>query len=453
MQIINGGPAVTQPWNEVLFPSAGAVPRGMNARIAAALPAAGRALSLIAGMASQMPLEKVRGWDVLPRPPILRRPDPTKSRSWFVGMHMWDFLLHGNAVHYITSRSPESGLPTSVMWLPAEQITISWDPDNPAEVAYWMGGYEIDRANIVHVQRGADPWCPHRGIGVVEQHLRALTKVDKQEDYEAGVLDGAAVPSVAVITPNPDLSQDEADAAKTTWIEKYGGTKREPGVFPSGTQVIPLSWSPSDSQLVEARQQSLTDMANMFNLDGYWLGAPASSHTYRTPGPMYLNLLRQTLNPILDQFEDVWGWWWLTGDDELRFQRRAVLGDDFATSVRTGRDAIRDGLMTTGEVRTTLLGLPAELPRDPNEREDDTSAEPMSPEAAIARDVVEMIQKGYLGVGKAVSAEELRKLLNRAGADLSEELPEDVAAYRPPTSLTPDDEPTDDEPTEEAAAS
>lgn len=428
MQVVNGGPQVSQPWNQVLFPGLGeGAPRGMNARIARAIPAVSRACNLLGGMASQMPIERVAGEQVLPPVPLLRRPDPTKSRSWFVAQHWWDYLLHGNAVHYVTARN-EWGEPAAAMWLPAEQITISWDVDDPTEVGYWMGGAELDRRNIVHVQRGADPWCPGRGVGAVEQHLRALETVDKQEGYQHQVLDGSAIPSVAITTPNPNLSQEEADEAQTTWIEKYGGSGRVPGVFPSGTVVTPLSWSPDDSQMVEARQASLTDVANMFNIDGYWLGAPSSSHTYRSPGPMYLNLLRQSVNPILEQFEDVWGWWWLNGRSDLKFQRRAVLADDFASSVRTGQIAVREGLMSKGEVRSQLLGLPAQLP----EGEDEQGVD--------ARGIAETIQKVYLGVGKVIDADEAREIVRLAGAPLKDETPPEVADWRPPgqTESTPD---------------
>jgi hypothetical protein len=45
------------------------------------------------------------------------------------------------------------------------------------------------------------------------------------------------------------------------------------------------------------------------------------------------------------------------------------------------------------------------------------------PQAQAARDVVEMVQKVYLGVGVVLTADEARELLNQAGADLSGELP------------------------------
>ena len=65
------------------------------------------------------------------------------------------------------------------------------------------------------------------------------------------MLAGGAVPSVAIITPTGTLTQDVADAAKEAWLNKFGGPVREPVILPNGTQVIPLAWSPSDTQLIE----------------------------------------------------------------------------------------------------------------------------------------------------------------------------------------------------------
>ena len=39
-----------------------------------------------------------------------------------------------------------------------------------------------------------------------------------------------------------------------------------PVILPSGSEVKPLAWSPSDSQMVEAHQMSLQDVAN--EIDG-----------------------------------------------------------------------------------------------------------------------------------------------------------------------------------------
>lgn len=352
--------------------------------VAKALPGIARGIGLISGQMMQMPMDDYRDLHRLPRPLLLEQPDPDESRAWFVQVHIEDYLLNGNALHYVTTRDSD-GWPATAVWIPAAWCHITRDPQT-RRVEYWVGGIKLRRQDVVHVKRGADRMNPGRGIGVVEQHLDVLGKIRDEHAYEAEVLDGAAVPSVAVIAPNPRLSTEEADEAKDTWMEKFGGPAREPAILPAGTQVIPLGWSPSDAQLVEARKLSLLDAANMLNLDGYWLGAPSGSMTYRSPGPMYLNLLRQTIGPIKVVVEDVWSMAWLPRGRRVQFDQRVILGDDMATMVATADKATAAELWSLEEGRE-YMGMPPELPdgtmrtvTTPVAVEDDPADDPEDPD-------------------------------------------------------------------------
>ena len=112
-------------------------------------------------------------------------------------------------------------------------------------------------------------------------------------------MSGAGVPSVAIIANNPDLSQEVADTFKEDYEEKFSGPVRRPIVLPLGTTITPLGWSPEQSQMVEARKMALVDVANIFNLDSYWLNAPAAGLTYKSPAPLYVALLRTSLEGVL----------------------------------------------------------------------------------------------------------------------------------------------------------
>lgn len=355
--------AALQPWNQLIFPPPpdGLVEAPMSVTRARAIPGVARALQLIAGMARQMPLDDVRGYEYLPRPRLLEQPDPDQARAWWVGVQIEDYLVNGNALHYVTSYDAE-GWPASVAWLPADWCSITVDPSDNS-IAYWYQGNELDDRRVVHVKRGASRWTPQRGIGVVEQHMESLGRVANEETYESKTLKASGVPSVAVITPNSDLSTKEAVNAKDKWEEKFEGPERRPAILPHGTEVIPLSWSPKDSEMTEARKQSLNDVANMFNLDGYWLGGPAGSFTYRTPGPMYLNLLRQTVNPILEDFEGTWSGRWLPRGRQVRFDRTPVLKDDLPTMITTMAAATKAKLLTQSEARV-ILGYSADVPAE-----------------------------------------------------------------------------------------
>jgi HK97 family phage portal protein len=358
MTVAMAGSGVT---GRLLFPPPGGGggqetgPFVWDANTARRIPGVGRALGVYCAMLKQAPLDAWRGLTPLPRPRLLEAPDPDNVRSWFVQVSVEDYLLNGNAVCLVTSRGFD-GWPLSVAWIPAQWVTVMWTPGQPAD--YYVQGRALPRGDVVHVKRGADRWYPVRGVGVVEEYLGSLDRIAMEEAYERGTLSGAGVPSVAVIAPNPDLSSTEAGVAKDRWVEKFAGPRREPAILPSGTQVIPLGWSPSDNQMTEARRASLQDIANMFNLDGYWIGAPSSSMTYRSPGPMYLNLLRTSIEPVAVDIEDTWSHAWLPTTTRVRFDRQALLRDDLQTTADTlatltGGAAV----MTVNEARA-YLSLP-----------------------------------------------------------------------------------------------
>lgn len=321
------------------------------------IPAVSRAVSLYAGFAKQMALEAYRGYTrIEPTPRLLQRPDPLNACSWFIGVSIEDYLLNGNAISLVTQRGAD-GWPLAVMWLSVQMVTVSYDLTTGSDVTYAYLGEVLNTDDVIHVKRGADRFYPVRGVGVVEEHLTSLDRVAMEEEYERGALSNGAVPSVAVITPQATLTQEVADDAKSNWMEKFAGPVREPIILPNGTVVQPLAWSPSDTQLSEARRLSLLDVANMFNLDGYWLGAPVSGMTYRTAGPQYQQALKTSLAPVLADFEDVWSDAWLVRGQSVRFNRNELLREDLNTSMIAASTGYHAGFVSLEEARV-MVGLP-----------------------------------------------------------------------------------------------
>jgi HK97 family phage portal protein len=320
------------------------------------VPAVGRALQLYAGLVKQMPLEAWRGYDkIQPVPRLLSKPDPFRGGPEYVQLNVEDYLLNGNAISLITARGAD-GWPAAVAWLPVQWVYIAWTP--PSFIpSYWYLGTSLPTEDVVHIRRGADRWYPVRGVGVVEEHLATLDRVAMEEEYERNALSDGAVPSVAVITPQATLTQETADEAKQHWQTLLGGPTREPVILPNGTVVQPLAWSPTDTQLAEARRLSLLDVANMFNLDGYWLGAPVAGMTYRTAGPQYQQVLRTSLEPVLADLEAGWSDAWLPRGTVARFHRGQLLREDLATSTTAAVAAFNAGLISLPEARV-LMGLP-----------------------------------------------------------------------------------------------
>jgi HK97 family phage portal protein len=341
----------------------GAGPYVVDAQSARHVPAVGRAIQLFGGMAKQMPLELYRsGEPVVPTPRLLKRPDPTHARSWFVQVSIEDYLLNGNAIGLITSRGLD-GWPLSMMWLPAEWVSIMWQPQLGlgAGIVYNFRGVALPFDDVIHVQRGADRLYPVRGVGVVEEYLSTLDRAALEEEYERQALSGAGVPSVAVITPQAQLSEEIATEAKEKWVTTFAGPGRAPVILPNGTQVVPLAWSPTDAQLIEARKLTLLDVANCFNLDGYWLGAPVAGMTYRTAAPQYQQILRTSLEPVIVDFEDVWSDALVPRGSEIRFSRAQLLREDLFTTAQALNLLVTSGIITA-DAAQLYLALPTKVP-------------------------------------------------------------------------------------------
>jgi HK97 family phage portal protein len=372
---------MVQIWPPVVTEPATLTRQVWDSQTARTLPGMGRALAIY-GLLGSCGLDDYRGVTPLPRPRMLDRPDPTRSRPHFVKSHVEDYLLHGNACHLITARDAY-GYPAAARWYPAHMWGLT---EEDGELVYWLNGHRVDRSrDVVHVQRGSDPTFPGRGIGVVEQHVRALNRVGLQEAGETENLRNRGRPDVVVITPQREPREDDLTAAADKWVEAYSGQTPRPAFLPNGSQVVPLAWSPDDQQMTEARKLSLVDVANVMNLDSYWLGAPGSSHTYRSPGPLFVTLLRTSLDPVAVELEDVWSDAWLPRGRRVRFDRAALSADDLGSSIKTAAAAVAARLWTLPEARA-YLGLdpnvvpppldpapavPADEPPDPEERPDD----------------------------------------------------------------------------------
>ena len=364
MSMVVGQQVTARPKDGNLIPPPGWQLFGMpgpfvwDAETARRIPAVSRAIQLYGGMCKQMTMEAYRGETKLPRPLLLAAPDPTRGGPWFVQVSVEDYLLNGNAIATITARGAD-GWPLAVCWWPASWVYITWTPPDPTSAHYWLMGSELNPADVIHVRRGADRFMPVRGVGVVEEALSTLNRIAMEDEYEAQALSNGAVPSVAIITPSAVLTQDVADEAKVSWMDKFGGPNREPAILPAGTVVQPLAWSPSDAQLTEARKMSLLDVANMFNLDGYWLGSPVAGMTYKTAAPQYQQILRTSLEPVLADFEAIWSNAWLPRSQMVKFDRSILLREDLATSALALSTLNGAGIMTVEEARV-YLGLPAD---------------------------------------------------------------------------------------------
>ena len=208
-------------------------------------------------------------------------------------------------------------------------------------------GQQLRTEDVIHVRRGADRMYPFAASASSRNTCRPSTVSRWKRSTNAARSRRRRRPVRRGDRADRDPRPGRRRRGERPWLAKFAGPAREPVILPNGTQVIPLAWSPTDTQLAEARRLSLFDVANMFNLDGYWLGAPVAGMTYRTAGPQYQQILRTSLEARARRLRGRLVGRVATARDESRFRRSQLLREDLATSTTAAVAAYGAGIMTS----------------------------------------------------------------------------------------------------------
>jgi hypothetical protein len=182
-------------------------------------------------------------------------------------------------------------------------------------------------------------------------------------DEQAGNVAVAGVPTVQIKSYDPDFDGGQAGELKSKAIETQ--RVRSPMVTNALVDVLPLSWNPTESQLIEARRLSLVDVANMFGMDAEWVNAGQVSGTYQNIEQKGIDFLRHSAGGWLARFEQALSlirprgrWVEANGNAELQ--------GDTMTRYQVYEIAIRNGILTRDECRQ----LERRKPLTPKQREE-----------------------------------------------------------------------------------
>lgn len=304
--ITDGGPGMYADWQT------GEYRGGMG------VPAAWRLANLVANQIGRMPWHAFRergggpAEKLVPQPPLLAYPVASDE----AGLEAWrsmalDRLWHGNAVALIASRSP-LGWPTGIALVDAESARVhrfgaaitGYDMPPPGfsegEIGYWIGGRWYHRYEVIH-WRGPTRPGQLRGMGILENHFEALSRA-KALDSAASAVSSAGVPTGLLESLNPDLTKVEAEELKTSWTTAQ--RTRSVAVLNPSTRFTPIAWNPTETQLLESRQYSLIDWANIFGLPVTYANGQNASRVYANIVDQGHELLRYgAVGDLVAEFE------------------------------------------------------------------------------------------------------------------------------------------------------
>jgi HK97 family phage portal protein len=252
-------------------------------RSALSVPAFWRGHAYVCSSVGLLPVTGWRDNDELdPQPNVLRQPDPNQTPMAFWSGITSALTLYGNALCVITG-TDRLGYPTSLYPVHPlyAAVRFAGNPMDPLIAGWYLAGQFYDPSQVWHVKShlGRSGWPLGRGLldGVAD----GIAAAQAVQDYGASYFAGGGVPPGVLKIHRPEVTQEQADAAKANWIAKQQAHTNSPAVLNDLTDFTPLAFRPVDSQMIESRQLSLTEVALMWGLPPTKLGANTGGSTYR----------------------------------------------------------------------------------------------------------------------------------------------------------------------------
>lgn len=229
-----------------------------------------------------LPVTAFRGTDAVdPQPPVIRQPDPNQTPMAFWAGIAEALTLYGNAICLVTSRD-RYGFPLTLKPIhpTLAAVRFTGNPMAPTIAAWYIAGQIYDPTDVWHVKShlGRAGWPLGRGL--IDTASDAIGMALALQSYAASYFTNGAMPIGILKIHRPEVTQEQADTARTTWISKYSGVPT-PAVLNELTDFTPVAFRPVDSQMIESRAHTLIDVALLWGLPPSKLGASVGGGTYR----------------------------------------------------------------------------------------------------------------------------------------------------------------------------
>jgi HK97 family phage portal protein len=351
-------------------------------RGALSIPGVARAAAMLANIIGGMEFDGYtsHGRDdlelITPRFPLIDQPAPPETRITTMSSWALDYMFHGNAIGLIASRDA-TGRPTSVFpipapWVWARRITDANQEGLQAwmaigEVEYSILGKSYAASDVFHVKGLCAPGGL-RGFGVLEQHLMGGLRTAHLQQRESQNMSRHGVPPgyLRVTSDSPEANDPEAmEQTKWGWMRARdaGGV----AVLNNSIDFTPISWNPDQMQMVQARQLSLLDIANIMGVPPSKIGAKSGDTMhYSTSEGDAMDMVKFSVGGILQHFEEAFSLLYPRGT-VIKADMDALMRADTLTRYQTYNLGIVDGWLKRSEVRikenlSPIAGIDDEAP-------------------------------------------------------------------------------------------
>lgn len=331
--------------------------RVVTERTALGLPSVWRAVNLIAGTCSALPLHAYVSSGAArvvqtsgPAADLLADPHPdlTPFELWELGYG--SVLTWGNAA-YLKLRDPQNRI-RELWWIEPSRIKYGRAKDGTK--VYVLDGDEensLSDRQVLHIPGfGYDGTC---GVSPIRAAREGLGLALAAEEYGARLFGNGSL-ATGILQTEQRIDQSVADELKARW--KAGGTGLESAhdirVLGSGTKWQQLTIPPGDAQFIESRRFQISEVARMFGIPPHMLGETEKSTSWGTGiEEQNIGFVTYTLRSWLTRFEQRLSKMFRPSPEYARYSVEGLLRGNSAARSAFYRQLWELGVLSTNEVR------------------------------------------------------------------------------------------------------
>ncbi len=271
-------------------------------------------------------------------------------------------VMGGNCYAQIMRRSG-TGVANELYPLLPSQITQ--DRDTQKRLVYVVKDSPV-HSNTYTVERGKPQDILHvrglgndgtRGYSVITMARQSLGIAVSQDKYAGRYFaTGGRQPGYIQIEPNTKFKSDEDRDAYRDQLNKFFNSDRfhELPFFEPGTKFVPYSWSPQDSQFLEARQYSIPDVCRWFLISPHMVG-DLSRATFSNIEHLALQFVKLTLTAWITRWDQELWRCVLTPEEKgqgyyFKHNVNGLLRGDFQSRMQGYATALQNGFKCIDDV-------------------------------------------------------------------------------------------------------
>ena len=265
------------------------------------IPVALRCVQLLSDSIGSLPFDSYRDNEKLdPTPTILRLPDPSQTRVETLGAAVTSLVMRGNAFFLLGNRD-RFGFPQSAILLSPDAVSVRMD--QAGTILYQVNGLSYDSESILHIRGGVVQPGAISGAGPLQLQRRTLGLALAGDESASDLHVSGSIPSGVISSP-AELTQEESQVLKSSFMRAHGGRQKSPAVLSGGLSYQALSFSPDDLQLLESRRFSAEQICTIFGVPPHLVGVPIQeSKTYSNVQQDNKFFLMYTLRGLMSRIE------------------------------------------------------------------------------------------------------------------------------------------------------